>query len=221
MRTITTIIIHCSATHPNWMAGKRTSEKVAEIRRWHVEDRGWADIGYNYVIDRDGTVAIGRDRDHDGDTFEEIGAHTKGHNSKSLGICLIGGHGSSATDAFESNFTEKQEAALRGLIARIEDQLGDLAIAGHNDFAAKACPGFKVDRWLKGAPPARSSLMQSDMLKASAAIKVAQVGTPLVGMIAGIPWQTILVLCIFSAIALAASGIIDIERIRKWRQGDR
>jgi hypothetical protein len=46
-------------TRPEWMAGRPTSEKFAEIRRWHVEQRGWRDIGYHWVVDRDGATAPG------------------------------------------------------------------------------------------------------------------------------------------------------------------
>ncbi len=47
MRKITEIIVHCTATRADWWAGKRTSDKVREIKRWHVQDRGWSDIGYH------------------------------------------------------------------------------------------------------------------------------------------------------------------------------
>lgn len=81
MRDINEIIVHCTATRPDWWQGKSTSEKVDEIRRWHVEDRGWRDIGYHYLIDRDGTVAKGR-------PVEQVGAHCKGHNTGTIGISL-------------------------------------------------------------------------------------------------------------------------------------
>ena len=54
------IILHCADTRPDWMAGQSLADKVAEIRRWHVQQRGWRDIGYHWVIDRDGAVAPGR-----------------------------------------------------------------------------------------------------------------------------------------------------------------
>ena len=57
MRPISEIIVHCSATRPEWCASTTTAAKVAEIRRWHVSDRGWRDIGYHYVIDRNGVLA--------------------------------------------------------------------------------------------------------------------------------------------------------------------
>ena len=75
------IIIHCSATPPGWMAGRSAADKVAAIRRWHIEDRGWSDIGYHWVIDRDGTLVRGRPE-------TVVGAHTQGHNTGSIGICL-------------------------------------------------------------------------------------------------------------------------------------
>jgi N-acetylmuramoyl-L-alanine amidase len=84
MRHINEIIVHATATRPEWMAGNSTVEKRDEITRWHVEARGWSDIGYHMIIDRDGTRATGRP------TFR-IGAHVKGHNSNSLGVSLIGG----------------------------------------------------------------------------------------------------------------------------------
>ena len=106
MRPIRGIILHCSATRPNWMANSKTSAKVAEIRRWHVRDRGWSDIGYHFLIDRDGTVAKGR-------PLERTGSHTQGHNTGTIGICLLGGWDSAATDAFAENYTPQQDAAAK------------------------------------------------------------------------------------------------------------
>jgi len=214
MRKISEIIIHCSATPPDWRAGQPAEAKVAEIRRWHVEERGWSDIGYHYLIDRDGTLVEGR-------PVERMGAHVRGHNDGTIGVCLLGGHGSSATDAFDDHFTPAQARALLKLIRSLEAEHGDLAVTGHNDYAAKACPGFKVDRWLDGAPPERASLAQSRTLKMSAVAKGAAVVQPVVAGVAGLPWQTVGILAMAALVALVATGIIDIERIAKWRAGDR
>ena len=140
MRPINEVICHCTATRPEWMAGKPTSEKVAEVRRWHVADRGWKDIGYNFLIDRDGTVAEGR-------PIEQVGAHTMGHNVGSVGIVLVGGHGSAANNKFADNFTELQDAALHALIVRLMAVYKIVKVSGHNQYAAKACPGFYVPGW--------------------------------------------------------------------------
>lgn len=140
MRPLTGIIVHCADTRPEWMAGKPLSAKIAEIRRWHVQDRGWSDIGYHFVIDRDGKVGPGR-------PLERVGAHTQGHNTGTIGICLLGGWGSAADDKFLENFTLGQEEALLHLIADLRQKYGKLTLAGHNNFANKACPGFNVGRW--------------------------------------------------------------------------
>jgi hypothetical protein len=139
---VTEIILHCADTRPDWMAGRRLAEKVAEIRRWHVQERGWRDIGYHWVIDRDGTAAPGR-------LETEIGAHVEGHNRGTIGICLLGGHGASADDPFAKNFTAAQAAAAKQLIAAIKGRTAIHEVSGHNDYAVKACPGFKVRTVLK------------------------------------------------------------------------
>lgn len=146
MRPLAEIIIHCAATRPEWMEGQPLEAKVAEIKDWHVSDRGWSDIGYHFLIDRDGGVATGR-------PIERIGAHTKGHNTGSIGVCLIGGHGASASDAFSDHFTHQQDRALRRLIGDLFRQYGPMEVSGHNEYANKGCPGFAVGRWLAMLPP--------------------------------------------------------------------
>lgn len=144
MRQINEIILHCAATPPNWMDGEPISAKVDAIRRWHKQ-RGWRDIGYHFVIDRDGTVAEGRD-------VSQVGAHVKGHNTGTIGICLLGGKGSSETDQFADHFTREQDFAVRRLIARLKRDHPIKKISGHNEYAAKACPGFQVSEWLTAGP---------------------------------------------------------------------
>jgi len=141
MRSLSEIIIHCSATRANWMDGKPTAAKVAEITRWHVQDRGWRTIGYHLLIDRDGTVANGR-------PIDQTGAHTQGHNTGTVGVCLIGGHGASERDKFADHFTASQAAALRKVLADLMRTYPTITkISGHNQYAAKACPGFNVPSW--------------------------------------------------------------------------
>ena len=83
MRPINEIIIHCSATRPDWMSNQPSFAKVAEIRRWHMRDNGWKDIGYHFLIDRDGTVLRGR-------PLEQVGSHVRGKNNFTIGVCLLG-----------------------------------------------------------------------------------------------------------------------------------
>lgn len=142
MRHINEIIIHATATRPNWRKGQRTSTKVAEVKRWHVGGNGWSDIGYHYLIDRDGTVAKGR-------PIERTGAHVKGRNSNSIGVAMFGGHGGTASDQFADHFTDDQLDALNRLIADLQKKFPEITqISGHNQYAAKACPCFSVPAWL-------------------------------------------------------------------------
>jgi len=78
MRSINEIIVHCSATRE----GQHIP--VETIKKWHVEGRGWTDIGYHFYVELDGTIKKGRD-------IDRSGAHTKGHNRNSIGICYCGG----------------------------------------------------------------------------------------------------------------------------------
>jgi hypothetical protein len=139
---VTEIIMHCADTRPEWMSGRSLLEKVAEIRRWHVQERGWRDIGYHWIIDRDGTVVPGRRE-------TEIGAHVESHNRGTLGICLLGGYGASADNPFAKNFTAAQAEAAKQLIAEIKGRTTIRLVSGHNDYAARACPGFRVAGWVQ------------------------------------------------------------------------
>jgi N-acetylmuramoyl-L-alanine amidase len=146
MRPITEIIIHCTATEFNWWAGRSTAAKVAEVKRWHVQERKWRDIGYHFLIDRDGTVATGR-------PLDQVGAHVAGHNAGTIGIALFGGHRSNEKDKFRQHYTPEQDKALRALIADLRSRLpAIMRVTGHNQYAAKACPGFQVSEWLAEKP---------------------------------------------------------------------
>lgn len=130
------IVLHCSATRAIQNIGAK------EIRRWH-KDKGWTDIGYHYVIRRDGTVDNGRGR-------EEVGAHVSGHNSDSLGICLVGGLNDKTWQP-ENNFTKAQWTALEILLGMLLVRYPNAKILGHRDFpkVAKACPCFDARVWAK------------------------------------------------------------------------
>jgi hypothetical protein len=153
MRTISEIIVHTTATRQEWMATRPVADKVAEIRRWHVDGNGWADIGYHYLIDRNGAIAAGR-------PLDRVGAHVKGRNAQSIGIALVGGHGGSETDKFDDHYTQAQDAALRGLIGELKARFGDLAVTGHNQYSAKACPCFYVPTWFEGHGVSRKYISQ-------------------------------------------------------------
>ena len=141
MRHIDEIVIHCTATNPSWYADKSAQDVVTEIRRWHTQERGWSDIGYHFIVHRDGKIASGR-------PITRGGAHTRGRNKASIGIALVGGRGGCADDAFLDNYTEAQERELRALIESLEQEFPTIStVSGHNDYASKACPCFSVGDW--------------------------------------------------------------------------
>lgn len=131
MRTITLIIIHCSATPEG------RSLSFEECRRDHIMHRHFRDIGYHFYITRDGTV-------HDGRPIEKVGAHCEGHNSHSIGICYEGGLDVNGKPA--DTRTEAQRKALKSLVERMHRLFPKALIVGHHDLnPRKACPCFKVE----------------------------------------------------------------------------
>ncbi len=128
MRTIDEIIIHCSATKEG------QAFTVADIDRWH-RARGFAAIGYHYVIYLDGSV-------HEGRPVAQQGAHCTGHNQRSIGVCYIGGL--DAAGKPKDTRTPEQRASLRSLVETLKKQYPNATIHGHKEFANKACPCFDV-----------------------------------------------------------------------------
>lgn len=128
MRNITLIVIHCSAVTP-WQ-----QSSAADIDRWHRE-RGWKyGIGYHYVVRRDGSVETGR-------PLAMIGAHCKGHNEHSIGICCEGGLDAQGRPA--DTRTLAQRIAMRALVAQLHKDYPMALIVGHNVLnPMKSCPCF-------------------------------------------------------------------------------
>ena len=210
MRKIDTVVVHCTATRPQWWAGKSAEEKVREVRDWHVSGNRWSDIGYHYLIDRDGTVVQGR-------PIERAGAHAIGHNATSIGISLFGGHGSSRNDDFYDNFTIEQENALRALIQELEAKYPIHKIIGHNEVSAKACPGFQVGPWLKQRP-VRTKAVQSKTVQASAAAVARGAGTA-VSAISGLDQYAQYIVLGFAGLVVLAALFIMRERLKAWAAG--
>lgn len=125
------IFVHCSATKATMDVG------VREIRQWHKE-QGWLDVGYHFVIRRDGTVEAARDQD-------AVGSHVKGYNSTSVGVCLVGGIDAKGNP--EANFTPAQMQSLRSLLVELKVQYSGAVLMAHHDVAPKACPSFDLKRW--------------------------------------------------------------------------
>lgn len=116
------IVVHCSATPDG------RDVDAATIHEWH-SNRGWSGIGYHYVIKRDGTIENGRPE-------YWTGAHAKGHNKGSLGICMIG----------QEKFTQVQFASLWALILNIKERKGKIEVVSHYKLdSSKTCPNFDAE----------------------------------------------------------------------------
>ncbi len=102
-RRIDEIIIHCSATP----AGRDV--RVADIRRWHVEERGWRDVGYHFVVCLDGRIERGR-------PLWKAGAHCMGHNSHSVGVCYVRGGCGDASGRYEDSTAEGGYETAGGIV---------------------------------------------------------------------------------------------------------
>lgn len=138
------IVVHCSATGPKSDIGKR------EITQWHLK-RGFVTIGYHYVIRRDGSIEVGRRE-------TEIGAHVAGHNSNSVGVCMVGGVDTQGKPS--DNFTVTQYDSLRLLLGHLTTRYSSAKIVGHRDlspdhdeglpgWSSRHCPGFDLSKWLQ------------------------------------------------------------------------
>ncbi|HEV7344139.1 MAG TPA: N-acetylmuramoyl-L-alanine amidase [Devosia sp.] len=129
-RPISEVIVHCTAT-PD---GKDFT--VDDIRAWHKQ-RGWTDIGYHYVVYRDGRVMAGR-------PVGQVGAHVAGRNTGTIGISYVGGVTADGKAAKDTR-TRAQRASLLWLVRELRSRhRGIAAVTGHNQYAAKACPSFDV-----------------------------------------------------------------------------
>lgn len=130
------IVIHCAATRPHMDWGAK------EIDREHKR-RGWAKIGYHYVIRRNGVLETGR-KDN------EVGAHAEGHNSNSVAVCWVGGVNDDTLGP-EDNRTDEQKKTLVSVIQFLKARYPNAKVVGHRDLpnVKKACPSFSVSDWLK------------------------------------------------------------------------
>ena len=147
MRGISLLVVHCSDSGFG---------DAATIRGWHTaappKGNGWDDIGYHFVIlngyrqakgqfDQlaDGLVEPGR-------PVEEVGAHVKGYNDHSIGICLVGGKALNGQSVRDTWPTEKQIKALFSKLDELTARYPDARIVGHHELnSGKSCPNLNMD----------------------------------------------------------------------------
>ena len=136
-RAIDFIVWHTSATADQDIG-------VKEIREWH-KAKGWRDVGYHLIIRRDGTVEQGR-------LLDDIGAHVRGYNSRSIGICIVGGK--KTIRGWEPNYTPAQWVTVGQLAARLSGIYPDAQHKGHRDFSPDLNKDGKItqNEWIKDCP---------------------------------------------------------------------
>lgn len=134
LESVDYIVIHCSATRPGMDIGK------AEIEVWHRQ-RKMVKIGYHLVIRRDGVIEQGR-------ALDEMGAHARGVNQHSIGVCMVGGVDDKLHP--QNNFTDIQWEAMRYVLKFLTLKHPEATIIGHRDVPGtnKACPSFDVSAFL-------------------------------------------------------------------------
>lgn len=228
------IVLHCSATPPAADIG------APEIRQWHMA-KGWSDIGYHFVIRRNGEVEAGR-------PVGVIGSHVKGYNAVSVGVCLVGGVDSRQRP--KNNFTAAQWSAAQRLLPELQSRYPGSMVIGHRDFpdVAKACPCFDAIAWagrngLRAAPrlrPVSASMLrairreiedgdEADDARSTAATGPAKwltaiAGSGGAGSLAGfgygMDWLSLLVFML-GLIAVTCGVLLAIGRKRRERLWDR
>lgn len=134
-RAINEIIVHCTASYEG------NAMTVEQIRRIHVRERGWSDIGYHYVVYLDGSIHNGRD-------VNIAGAHCTGHNSHSIGVVYVGGLAKNGKPA--DTRTAAQKATLLKLLRKLKQLYPKATIHGHREYANKACPCFDAKKEYQG-----------------------------------------------------------------------
>ena len=132
-RNIDLIVIHCADTYLRMDIG------ADEINDWHLQ-RGWSGIGYHFVIRLDGSIELGRD-------IDKNGAHCKGYNRSSIGICYAGGKGDDGKP--EDTRTDEQKKTMSALIISLQASYPNVLVKGHNELSNKACPSYDVQEDMK------------------------------------------------------------------------
>ena len=145
MKKIDAIVIHCTATR----AGQDV--RAADIDKWHKE-RGFAGIGYNYVIDLDGTVELGRPLTKDGAHCNTAGLSGLAYNKHSIGIVYVGGLDKNGKPADTRTLAQKK--ALADLVYKLIDTYPIVEVIGHRDASPDKNGDGKItpNEWIKACP---------------------------------------------------------------------
>lgn len=127
IKLVNTLVVHCSDTPDD------EDISAIDIHNMHI-GFGWNGIGYHKIIKRDGLVENGRPE-------YWVGAHVKGKNHDTLGVCLIG----------KNKFTKKQFVSLKIVLKEWKKKYPQASILGHYQvtLTKKTCPNFNVKKWVQ------------------------------------------------------------------------
>jgi len=140
------LIIHCTATKENAIV------RPVDIIQWHLspkpQGRGWKRVGYSKLILLDGTIhSFINENQDDYVDYWEITNGVEGLNSVSRHICYVGGLDSSGKP--KDTRTQEQIESMKLMVFATIKNHPFVKVAGHNQFANKACPSFDVPKWLR------------------------------------------------------------------------
>lgn len=147
---IDTVVIHHSGNRTFDILGGPPT--VGDIQNQHMEDKGWADIGYHYAVDRDGKIYEGR-------PVDVRGSHTDGENTGKVGVLVLGDYDSTPSSLFDLNTwdlsgddgppPEAQIDATKDLIGYLNNSYGIAEVVGHKDIVSGTeCPGDKLEPYI-------------------------------------------------------------------------
>ena len=142
---IDAIVIHCSATREG------QDVRAADIDKWHKE-RGFKMIGYNYVIDLDGTIEEGRPLTMDGAHCNTAGVSGKPYNKHSIGICIVGGLDRNGNP--KDTRTPAQKVSTAKLVNKLTLEYPIVEVIGHRDASPDKNKDGKItqNEWIKMCP---------------------------------------------------------------------
>lgn len=141
------LVIHCTATPEN------REVKASDIRAWHTAPppagRGWKQVGYTDMFHLDGRCErlVSNNEDATVDGWEVTNGAT-GYNSVSRHVVYVGGVATDGKTPKDTR-TVAQRESLRAYVLDFNARHPKVRIIGHNEVAAKACPSFDVQRWLR------------------------------------------------------------------------
>ncbi|RUS84892.1 hypothetical protein EGW08_007361 [Elysia chlorotica] len=131
--------IHHSESPADCMTRERCAAAVRSFQNYHMDTRGWSDVGYSFLIGGEGTVFEGRG-------WDRVGAHTGGYNSVGLGFCFIGNFGSQSPTAVQLD-AAKQLITCGVSKGKIRS---DYTVRGHRDMGSTSCPGDTLYNIIRG-----------------------------------------------------------------------